>query len=236
MLDIKNLYLSREKHVVLKDFSARIKGGETAALIGPNGTGKTTLLHYLSGLLKADSGVVSYNGAPVDLTSQGWKDRVSYVLDDGGVIPLLTVEEQLRLQCALSGLNREESEERINHTLELCALRRFKSYTARELSLGTQKRLGLALGIIRNAEIYLFDEPLNSLDEQGAAVFAGVLRALQSADRICVVATHSVSFIYPLCSTFWSLAQEGYRIYRDKQAFSREHPIEDVEITLPWLG
>lgn len=235
MLDIENLDLSRGRKTVLSGFSARAKGGEIIALTGPNGAGKTTLLFYMAGLLKEDSGEMRWKGTPVHPATEEWKRNVSFVLDDGGVIPLLTVEAQLHLQCSLSGLDRCTAADRTDHVCRLFSLDRFRNYRAGELSLGTRKRLGLALGVIRDAGVYLFDEPLGSLDEEGYSVFGGILGALHSGGRICVVASHAVSYFYPLCHGVWELSGEGHRVYRDKGEFRKTHPPENREITLPWI-
>lgn len=206
MLEHKEIALSRGGRPVITACSVSAERGDAVALIGPNGSGKTTLLHLLSGLLAKDSGRLSFDGREIDPASPDWRYETAFVLDDGGTIPLLTVEEQLLLAGALSGLESGEAAGRADAVIRLLQLETHRRHRGDELSSGLRKRLGLGIGIIRDARIFLFDEPFSALDVEAAAVFIGIIEALKSKGRIVVFASHTLPFAGSLCSRVWRLA------------------------------
>ena len=191
MLELKNIVLSRGKHKVLDGVNAEASAGRVIALLGENGTGKTTLLNCICGMLKCDSGEIFSGNKAVDPESDEWKEKISYVLDEGSAIPLLTVDEQLRLQCLLSGIGKSEASKRADHIISLLNLEKHRDYRAEELSAGLRKKLGIGLGLIRNAEIYLFDEPFSSLDVYSASDLSRLLGILKRRGRTVILSTHS---------------------------------------------
>jgi ABC-type multidrug transport system ATPase subunit len=213
------------------------------ALLGPNGAGKTTLLHFIAGVLKSDSGDIYYEGSKIDSTSRDWRHRLSYVLDDGGIIPLLTIKEQLYLQSVLVGVSHMQSVERSRFVIELLDLTRYRDYRGDELSSGIRKRLGIGLGIVRGADVFLFDEPYSSLDVQSIAVLGQIVLALKNKGRIVIVASHSFPYPDDLYNHVWSLSggvltdhSSGSEM-RDILAGSTESgkPNKHKEIDIPWI-
>jgi ABC-type multidrug transport system ATPase subunit len=243
MLTLQDIVLSRGGRTVVKNLSSSVERGDVVALLGPNGAGKTTLLHFIAGVLKSDSGHIYYEGRKIDPTSRDWRLKLAYVLDDGGIIPLLTIEEQLYLQSLLVGVSHMQSVERSRLTIELLGLTRYRSYRGEELSSGLRKRLGIGLGIVRDAEVFLFDEPYSSLDVQSIAVFSRIVLALKNKARIVVVASHAFPYANNLYNRVWSLAAGALTDHSsgpeipDLLAGSAESggPGRQKEIQIPWI-
>lgn len=243
MLTLQDLALSRGGRRVIGELCAGADRGDAVALLGPNGAGKTTLLHSIAGILKIDTGSISYKSSTIDPASRDWRLKLSYVLDDGGIIPLLTVEEQLYLQAVLTGVSHVESLDRLNHVIELLELGKYRDYRGEELSTGLRKRLGLGLGLIRDAEVFLFDEPYSSLDVQGAAVFNQIILELKRKERITLVASHSFPFPDSLYNRIWSLSAGVLKDYtaeaeiRDflKGSAGSADSAGNREIEIPWI-
>jgi len=233
MLSVNNVTVSYGRTRVLKDFSASASDGEIAGLLGPNGSGKTTLLRFISGLLKADAGSIVYHGAEIDTTSRFWRSVLSYVPDDGGTIPILTVEEQLLLRCRLSGVSQNESVERVKYIIHLLQIGGFKNSRSSELSTGLKKKLGIGLGIIGNAKTYLFDEPFASLDLQAVEIAYGILIALKKSGAITVVATNSIPLQAEIWDRFWNLSDTN-GTKTDK--ISIPETLDAGQVILPWLS
>ncbi len=217
MLRLEDFVLSRGGRTIIKGVSAFTNRGDVVALFGPNGAGKTTLLHSIAGLLKSDSGTIYYDGNRVDPTSFDWRRRLSYVLDDGGTIPLLTVEEQLYLQCALVGVEHSESIRRTSHIIDKLGLGGHQGYRGDELSAGLRKRLGIGIGIIRDSDVFLFDEPFSSLDVQATDVFCRILMTLKDRGRVVIVASHSFPLLYDVCDQIWTLSAGVVTVHSDKR-------------------
>jgi ABC-type multidrug transport system ATPase subunit len=242
MLNLENIMLSRGGRTVIKDLSAAADRGDVVALLGPNGAGKTTLLHFIAGVLKGDSGDIYYQGNRVDPASADWRRRLTYVLDDGGIIPLLTIEEQIYLQCVLVGVSHTESIERTKLVIDLLELARYRGYRGDELSAGLRKRLGIGIGIVRDAEVFLFDEPFSSLDVQAMAVFGRILMTLKNRGRIVIAASHSFPFLHNVCNQVWTLSAGMIANQSNKQDLHTllDHPFQSgntsiEEIDIPWM-
>ena len=206
IIETKDLTKNYGTFTAVDHLNLSIEEGDIFGFLGPNGAGKTTLLHVIAGALKGDSGEIFHDGRKIDTGSLQWRRTLAYVLDDGGVIPLLTVEEQIYLQSVLTGVERSESGERTRRVIDLLELYKYREYRGDELSAGVRKRLGIGLGIVRDADVFLFDEPYSSLDLQGAAVFDRILEALKSSGRIVLVASHSFPSPAGLYNRLWSLA------------------------------
>lgn len=242
MLNLETITLSRGGRNVVNDINLKADKGDLIALLGPNGAGKTTFLHFLSGLLKGDSGTVYFEGIKIDPSVSGWRRRVSYVLDDGGTIPLLTVEEQLSLHCLLTGAGRGESIDRTGHVIELLGLNKYRSYRSDELSAGLRKRLGIGLGIVREADVFLFDEPFNGLDIEGTAVLGRIFKVLKRKGRIVMVASHLFPLLNDLYNRVWSFSAGSVLEHSDKQAIidHLDNPVitgnlNAEESDIPWI-
>lgn len=242
MLSLQDIVVSRGRHIVIERSSAEADKGNIVALLGPNGSGKTTLLHFISGVLEGDSGEVYYDGSKVVRTSPDWRTKLSYVADDGGIIPLLTVEEQLFLQCSLAGVEREAAIERANHILELLDLGKHRSHRGDELSAGLTKRLGIGLGIICEAEILLFDEPFSALDVPTLELFNRLIIFLKQKMRIVIIAPHSFPYLDRVCNRVWNIKsrevsdisneQESRRLLSDSL---KSEKTSYEELDLPWI-
>lgn len=242
MLSLRNIVVSRGRRPVIEGLSASAEKGNVIALLGLNGAGKTTLLHFIAGILKSDSGDIFYKGRKVDTNSREWRRTVAYVLDDGGTIPLLTVEEQIYLHSILTGADHTESIERTKLVIDLLELSKYRDYRGGELSSGMRKRLGIALGIVRDADVFLFDEPYSSLDAQAAVVFGRILETLKNRGRIVLVASHSFPFQGNLYNHLWSLSAGVVKDYANEQEVRDrlDHPFpsgghEYGEIDIPWM-
>lgn len=204
---------------------------------------KTTLLHGLSGLLEKAGGRIVLDGREIDPASAECRRRSAFVLDDGGTIPLLTVEEQLHLAGALSGIESRQAEERTDALIRLLRLESHRRHRGDELSSGLRKRLGLGIGLIRNTEVFLFDEPFGALDVEAAALFIGIVGMLRKKGRIVVLASHTLPLGGSWCSRVWHLAGGratdmacGPDVQRSLMESLDAGAPREADIGLPWIG
>ncbi len=231
---MRDVTISYRRRPVIENMTANASNGELVGLVGPNGSGKTTLLRFLSGLIKGDSGSIVYGETEIDTDSRRWRSELSFVPDDGGTIALLTVEEQLLLQCQLTGIDPNESVNRVECMIDVLRLGNHRNYASNELSTGLRKRLGIGLGIIRDAGVYLFDEPFTSLDVHTTEIFYGILTALKKSGKITVVATHSFPLRSDICNRIWDLSTRGRASERDPGSYLE--PGAAREVVIPWFS
>ena len=165
-----------------------IEPGEAVALLGPNGSGKTTTLRAALGLIWPTAGDVLIGGVPYRRLGRP-RRRVGALLEATGFHPGRRARDHLRVLAAPDGL----PDRRVDEVLDLAGLGQAANRHVREFSLGMRQRLGLAAALLGDPQVLLLDEPANGLDPAGIAWLRGLLRALAGEGRTIVVASHVLS-------------------------------------------
>ncbi|MDR3480161.1 MAG: ATP-binding cassette domain-containing protein [Burkholderiaceae bacterium] len=153
-----------EAVVALDDISFLVRQGGLAALVGPDGGGKTTLLRLLAGLMKADGGTVHVLGIDAAQDPQAIQSRISYMPQRFGLYEDLTVLENLDLYSDMHGVSKEERQTQYARLMEMTGLGQFQKRLAGQLSGGMKQKLGLACTLVRSPELLLLDEPTVGVD------------------------------------------------------------------------
>ena len=175
-LEGRTIACSRGVVTLFRDISFRVAGGEWLAVRGPNGGGKTTLLRCVAGLTRMDAGEVSREG---DFIYAG---HLPGIKDD------LTAEENLAGSLTLRGV--EASPQAVLGALREVGLERRRNLPARRLSAGQRRRIGLARLMLDPAPIWILDEPLTALDDEGQALFGRLLARQLDRGGLALLATH----------------------------------------------
>lgn len=148
----------------LDNVSLEITQGTLAALVGPDGAGKTTLIRLAAGLMTADGGELRILGVDVSADPQQIQDRISYMPQKFGLYEDLSVQENLDLYADLHGVTADERRERYPRLMEMTALGSFTTRLAGRLSGGMKQKLGVACTLVRAPELLLLDEPTVGID------------------------------------------------------------------------
>jgi osmoprotectant transport system ATP-binding protein len=182
--------------VVLEKTTLIVERAQRLALIGPSGCGKSTLLKMILGLVTPDSGRVKVGDREVTAeTSRALRRRIGYVIQDGGLFPHLTAEENVTLVSRLDGRDAKELTPRVKELAELARfperlLDRFPS----SLSGGERQRVGLMRALMLDPDVLLLDEPLGALDPLVRAKLQEDLRgAFRTLKKTVVIVTHDMA-------------------------------------------
>jgi len=166
MFSLNNVSKSFGNLQVLKPTTVDFRTGESTVLIGPSGCGKSTLLRILVGLIDADAGTILFDGIP--LTSQNiqqQRQRMGYVIQDGGLFPHLTARQNVGLLATHLGWNQGKVKARIEELAELTRLPRvaLDRYPS-QISGGQRQRVGIMRALMLDPAVMLLDEPMGALD------------------------------------------------------------------------
>ena len=203
MLKIDNLVFNYGKIQALKGVSFEVQQGEILSIVGANGAGKSTLLKCISGLLKPQSGEVSYDGEVLPRTANAVVAKgIAMVPEGRWIFPNLTVEENLLMGGYLSK-NRGEGLERAYSMFK--RLKERRSQRAGTMSGGEQQMLAIARGLMANPKVLILDEPslglaplivneviayIDEINQQGVTILLveqNARKALKIADHACVM-------------------------------------------------
>ncbi len=193
----KSYHEGESEHVVLADATGEVRRGELVVLVGPSGSGTSTLLNLISGIDVPSAGDVVIDGTRV--TGLTEKERtlfrrrsIGFVFQAYNLVPTLTVAENLRLPLELNGRSGAREEARIGELLERVGLlNRAHSFPDR-LSGGEQQRVAVARALVHDPLLVLADEPTGNLDAEAAEEVLALLDDLtRGAGRTLLVATHA---------------------------------------------
>jgi ABC-2 type transport system ATP-binding protein len=155
-----------------------VRTGEIFGLVGPDGSGKTTTLRILAGVLAPDAGAVTVAGHDVVRDPEGAKHDLSYMPQRFGLYEDLTVDENIRFYADLFGVERKRREQNAAELLAAAGLSEFRQRLARNLSGGMQQKLGLVCALIHTPRVILLDEPTNGVDPVSRRDFWRILYSL----------------------------------------------------------
>ena len=167
----------------IADVSLPIRAGEFVSIVGPTGSGKSTILNAAAGLLPPSAGTVVVFGEPL----QGLNRHAGYLFQSDALMPWKTALDNVAVVLEIAGHKRNLARERAMTWLSRVGLERFGSRYPHELSGGMRKRVALAQMLVRDPPILLMDEPFSALDIQTRAEMENELLALWQEDRKSVV-------------------------------------------------
>ncbi|GAA2479477.1 ABC transporter ATP-binding protein [Streptomyces thermolineatus] len=185
----------------LRGVDLDVPRGELVAVRGRSGAGKTTLLNLVGGLDRPDSGSVLLDGA--ELTGMGekqlsalWRERIGFVFQSFGLVPVLTAAENVGVPLRLRRTPWREREERVRLLLEMVGLGDHAEQRPGELSGGQQQRVAVARALANRPALLIADEPTGQLDAETRAAVTELLRAVVAGEGVTVlVATHDDGLI-----------------------------------------
>jgi len=203
----------------VRDISLDIKEGERFAVIGANGTGKSTLLQIISGLVQQSEGKVFFRGKEVSehtLKNRSFlkffRERVGYVFQDSDIqLFCPTVLDELLYGPLQLEIKESEAMDRAFEVLKMLEIEDLRDRPSYMLSGGEKKRVAIGSVLTINPEVVLFDEPTNGLDPRTQCFLVELMLALSEAGKTIVIATHDLSLVAEL-ETQVALLSEDHRI------------------------
>jgi len=189
MIEVRGLQKRFASVTALDGISFDVQRGQTFALLGPNGSGKTTTLKCLAGLVIASKGQIRINGIDVARDPVACRSAFSYLPQRVAFPEQVTAREVLEFYRRL----RKLPPDRVEAALQRCAFGRNADRLVSEFSGGMMQRLGIAVAILADAPILLLDEPTASLDPEGAAEFRNFLASLKELGKTIVFSSHVLS-------------------------------------------
>ncbi|MBA7615922.1 MAG: ABC transporter ATP-binding protein [Actinomycetia bacterium] len=201
-----------ENFLALDDISFKVKRGETFGIIGPNGSGKTTILKLISGIIQPTEGKIAVNGSLSALLELG-----------AGFHPDLTGRENIFLNASLLGIPRKKIEERFNDIVKFSGLARFIDTPVKNYSSGMYVRLGFTIAINVDPDILLIDEVLAVGDRMFQEKCKGVIQNFKDRGKTIVIVSHDLDAIAKYCTKAILLIDGNIVIEDEPNAVIRDY-------------
>ena len=200
LLELRQISVSFDGFMALRDLNLSLQQGELRAVIGPNGAGKTTTMRIIATLLNPTSGEAYVCGNSIYTKPKEIRRLVGYMPDFFGVYDDMKVIEYLEFFAAAYRIKGEERRKRCNEMLEIVDLDFKRDAYANTLSRGQTQRLGLARVLLHDPQVLLLDEPLSGLDPRARIEMRELLRRLGQMGKTIVVSSHILPELADICN------------------------------------
>jgi ABC-2 type transport system ATP-binding protein len=203
VIEIRNLtkiyrdFWGRKKVRALNQLTLDVKKGEVFGLLGPNGSGKTTTLKLLLGLLFPTEGEVKILGEPATNVSKN--ERIGYLPEETYLYRFLNAEETLDFYGRLFNIPAKVRKDRAKELIEMVGLKHARRRQLREYSKGMTRRIGLAQALINDPDLILLDEPTSGLDPLGSRDMKDLIDNLKEKGKTVVMCSHLLADVQDVC-------------------------------------
>lgn len=195
ILKVEGLKKAYKNHQALKGIDIEVSAGEVFGLLGPNGSGKTTTLGILMGVLKPNGGTFSWfkNGQAVSN-----RRNIGTLLETPNFYPYLNATDNLKIVGKIKSV--EAMDEEIERVLKNVDLWKRKEGKFKTYSLGMKQRLAIAAAMLGDPDVLVLDEPTNGLDPRGIAEIRDIILAIAKKGKTIIIASHILDEIEKVCT------------------------------------
>ena len=195
-------------------------------LLGTNGAGKTTTIRMLLGIIKKDSGEITWNGKVVDRKSVNF----GYLPEERGVYPKTKIYNQLMYFAELKGMKKEEADETIKNWAQKLKVEEYLDKPAEKLSKGNQQKIQFMTAVIHNPELLVLDEPFSGLDPVNTELLKNIIINLVKEGKYIIMSAHQMSTIEEFCSDILILNKGKTVLKGNLKEIKDTYPANRVQI------
>ena len=195
-------------------------------LLGTNGAGKTTTIRMLLGIIKKDSGEITWNGKAVDRKSVNF----GYLPEERGVYPKTKIYNQLMYFAELKGMKKEEADEEIKKWSQKLKVEEYLDKPEEKLSKGNQQKIQFMTAVIHNPELLVLDEPFSGLDPVNTELLKNIIINLVKEGKYIIMSAHQMSTIEEFCSDILILNKGKTVLKGNLKEIKDTYPANRVQI------
>ncbi len=195
-LKLENVSKTFGRKKVVDDISINLDKPSVFGLLGTNGAGKTTTIRMLLGIIKKDSGVITWNGKEVSRKSVNF----GYLPEERGVYPKVKIMDQLLYFAELKGMKKEDAIKSIEYWAKKLKIEEYLEMTAEKLSKGNQQKVQFLTAVIHDPELVVLDEPFSGLDPVNTEILKNAIIDLVKKGKYIIMSAHEMHTIQEFCS------------------------------------
>lgn len=215
--------------VAVDNVSFKAEKGEIFGLLGPNGAGKTTTLRCLATLLNPTKGNVSVDGYDTVKNPEMVRSKIGFLTNDIKLDPQFSVDYLFDFFGKLHKVSKEVIADRKRELFNYFGIEEFKDKKIEELSTGMKQKAAIAVCLVHDPEIVIFDEPTNGLDIVTARQVTNYLKKLRDDGKLVIISTHIMSEAEKLCDRV-AVIIDGHKVCEDTiEAINKEYNTDNLE-------
>ena len=195
-LKIENVSKKYGTKQVVDNISIKLDKPEVFGLLGTNGAGKTTTIRMLLGIIKKDSGTITWNDKEVDRKSVNF----GYLPEERGVYPKVKIMDQLKYFAELKGMKKEDTIKSINSWAKKLKVEEYLELPAEKLSKGNQQKIQFMTAVIHDPDLIVLDEPFSGLDPVNTEILKNVIIDLVKKGKYIIMSAHEMHTIEEFCT------------------------------------
>lgn len=200
MLELRNVCKSYSSIPAVRDASFIARAGEVTGYLGANGSGKSTTMKMITGLIELDSGEILFEGLPIHRGLIAYKSRIGYVPEEPQLYTHLSGSEYLTMVAQLRGLPQKQAADSIEELLRLLGLHDDRHVAMSSYSKGMRQKVLLAAALLHNPDLILLDEPFSGLDVGSSLILRSLIEELGRRGKVVLLSSHELETVERLCS------------------------------------
>lgn len=225
-LVLKNVSKTYSGKKVVDNISLKLDKPCVYGLLGTNGAGKTTTIRMLLGIIKKDSGEITWNGKSVERKNVNF----GYLPEERGVYQKTLIIDQLMYFAELKGMSKKEAEKEIKGWAKKLKVEEYLYKTAEKLSKGNQQKIQFMTAVIHNPELIVLDEPFSGLDPVNTEIIKNIIIDLVRKGKYVIMSAHQMATIEEFCSDILILDKGKTVLQGNLKEIRESYPANRVKI------
>ena len=225
-LELKNVSKTFAGKIAVDNISLTLNTPGVYGLLGTNGAGKTTTIRMILGIIKKDSGEITWNGKAVDRKSVNF----GYLPEERGVYPKTKIFDQLIYFAELKGMKTDDAKNSINKWAKELKVEEYMDMPAEKLSKGNQQKIQFMTAIIHNPELVVLDEPFSGLDPVNTEILKNIIIDLVRNGKYVIMSAHQMPTIEDFCSDILILNKGKTVLKGNLKEIKETYPASRVRI------
>lgn len=226
-LILENVSKKFGNKLVVDNISFKLDSPGVYGLLGTNGAGKTTTIRMLLGIIKKDSGLITWKGSIVSRK----KVNFGYLPEERGVYPKTKIVDQLLYFAELKGMDKGIALEEIKRWAKVLKVEEYLDKTPEKLSKGNQQKIQFMTSIIHDPELVVLDEPFSGLDPVNTEILKGIIIDLVKKGKYVIMSAHQMATIEEFCSDILILDKGKTVLQGNLKDIKNTYPANRVEIS-----
>lgn len=225
-LEVKDVKKNYGTKLAVDNLSFSIDKPGAFGLLGTNGAGKTTTIRMLLGIIKKDSGEITWKGKAIDRKNV----RFGYLPEERGVYPKTKIMDQLMYFAELKGMKKKEAETEINKWAKELKVEEYLDMPAEKLSKGNQQKIQFMTAVIHKPELVILDEPFSGLDPVNTEILKNIIIDMVKEGKYVIMSAHQMATIEEFCSDILILNKGKTVLQGNLKSIKETYPANRVEI------